>query len=155
MKCIVNFDVSDVVRTMLQFMKASQCDTSSGNDNNSCRRLHSACTSIWPIGSNVRQLHGGQLLGCATQQVTVTKCTLCTRFALQLLSMYLLVKYDAHINLEASASIAVVKYMFSYIYKGQCSLRIESCPIVHVVCVTCDLCRLPCIYVTLDVLWVL
>lgn len=31
---------------------------------------------------------------------------------------YLLCRYDAHINVEASASIAVVKYMFSYIYKG-------------------------------------
>lgn len=31
---------------------------------------------------------------------------------------YLLLKYDAHINVECSASIAVVKYMFSYIYKG-------------------------------------
>ena len=35
-----------------------------------------------------------------------------------IVNMYLLVKYDAHINVEASASIAVVKYMFSYIYKG-------------------------------------
>ena len=31
---------------------------------------------------------------------------------------FLLCKYDAHINVEASASITVVKYMFSYIYKG-------------------------------------
>jgi hypothetical protein len=31
---------------------------------------------------------------------------------------FLLMKYDAHINLECSASIAVVKYLFSYIYKG-------------------------------------
>ena len=31
---------------------------------------------------------------------------------------FLLLKYDAHINLECSASITVVKYMFSYIYKG-------------------------------------
>ena len=31
---------------------------------------------------------------------------------------YLLMKYDAHINVECSSSIAVVKYMFSYIYKG-------------------------------------
>jgi hypothetical protein len=31
---------------------------------------------------------------------------------------YLLLKYDAHINVECSSSIAVVKYMFSYIYKG-------------------------------------
>jgi hypothetical protein len=31
---------------------------------------------------------------------------------------HLLLKYDAHINVECSASIAVVKYMFSYIYKG-------------------------------------
>jgi hypothetical protein len=31
---------------------------------------------------------------------------------------YLLLKYDAHINVECSASISVVKYMFSYIYKG-------------------------------------
>jgi hypothetical protein len=30
----------------------------------------------------------------------------------------LLLKYNAHINVECSASIAVVKYMFSYIYKG-------------------------------------
>ncbi len=31
---------------------------------------------------------------------------------------FLLMKYDAHINLECSTSITVVKYMFSYIYKG-------------------------------------
>jgi hypothetical protein len=31
---------------------------------------------------------------------------------------YLLMKYDAHINVECSSSISVVKYMFSYIYKG-------------------------------------
>ena len=31
---------------------------------------------------------------------------------------FLLLKYNAHINVECSASIAVVKYMFSYIYKG-------------------------------------
>jgi len=31
---------------------------------------------------------------------------------------FLLLKYDAHINVECSASIEVVKYMFSYIYKG-------------------------------------
>jgi len=31
---------------------------------------------------------------------------------------FLLLKYDAHINVEASASITVVKYMFSYIFKG-------------------------------------
>ena len=31
---------------------------------------------------------------------------------------YLLLRYDAHVNVEASASITVVKYMFSYIYKG-------------------------------------
>jgi hypothetical protein len=31
---------------------------------------------------------------------------------------YLLLKYNAHINIECSASISVVKYMFSYIYKG-------------------------------------
>ena len=31
---------------------------------------------------------------------------------------YLLCRYDAHVNVEASASISVVKYMFSYIYKG-------------------------------------
>ena len=31
---------------------------------------------------------------------------------------FLLMKYDAHINLECSASISVVKYIFSYIYKG-------------------------------------
>ena len=31
---------------------------------------------------------------------------------------FLLLKYDAHINVECSASISVVKYMFSYIYKG-------------------------------------
>jgi hypothetical protein len=31
---------------------------------------------------------------------------------------HLLLKYDAHINVECSSSIAVVKYMFSYIYKG-------------------------------------
>jgi hypothetical protein len=30
----------------------------------------------------------------------------------------LLLKYNAHINVECSASISVVKYMFSYIYKG-------------------------------------
>jgi len=31
---------------------------------------------------------------------------------------FLLCKYDAHINLECSASVQVVKYMFSYVYKG-------------------------------------
>ena len=31
---------------------------------------------------------------------------------------FLLLKYNAHINVECSASIAVVRYMFSYIYKG-------------------------------------
>ena len=31
---------------------------------------------------------------------------------------YLLLKYDAHINVECSASISVVKYMFKYIFKG-------------------------------------
>lgn len=31
---------------------------------------------------------------------------------------FLLLKYDAHINVECSASISVVKYMFSYIFKG-------------------------------------
>jgi hypothetical protein len=31
---------------------------------------------------------------------------------------FLLCKYNAHINVEASASITVVKYMFSYIFKG-------------------------------------
>jgi hypothetical protein len=34
---------------------------------------------------------------------------------------FLLLKYNAHINVECSASIAVVKYMFSYIYKGSTS----------------------------------
>ena len=127
---------------------AFQCDTYSGNDNDSCRRLHTACTSIRPISCNVRQIHGGQLLGCATQQVTVTKYTLCTRFVLLLLSRYLLIKYDAHINLEASASIAVVKYMFSYIYKGQCC----TCGLCDVCCVPV-VCSLPCIYVRFEVLW--
>jgi hypothetical protein len=31
---------------------------------------------------------------------------------------FLLLKYNAHVNVECSASISVVKYMFSYIYKG-------------------------------------
>jgi hypothetical protein len=31
---------------------------------------------------------------------------------------FLLLKYDAHVNVECSASITVVKYMFSYIFKG-------------------------------------
>jgi hypothetical protein len=31
---------------------------------------------------------------------------------------FLLCKYNAHINVECSASVTVVKYMFSYVYKG-------------------------------------
>jgi hypothetical protein len=31
---------------------------------------------------------------------------------------FLLMKYNAHINVECSASVTVVKYMFSYVYKG-------------------------------------
>ena len=31
---------------------------------------------------------------------------------------FLLCKYNAHINVECSASISVVEYMFSYVYKG-------------------------------------
>jgi hypothetical protein len=31
---------------------------------------------------------------------------------------FLLTKYNAHVNVECSASVTVVKYMFSYVYKG-------------------------------------
>ena len=31
---------------------------------------------------------------------------------------FLLMKYDAHINVEASASILAIKYMFKYVCKG-------------------------------------
>jgi len=31
---------------------------------------------------------------------------------------FLLCKYNAHVNVECSASVTVVKYMFSYVYKG-------------------------------------
>ncbi len=33
-------------------------------------------------------------------------------------NVYLLTKYDAHINIEVCNNIRVVKYLFKYVYKG-------------------------------------
>ena len=33
-------------------------------------------------------------------------------------NLYLATKYDAHINVEICSSIAAVKYLFKYVYKG-------------------------------------
>jgi hypothetical protein len=33
-------------------------------------------------------------------------------------NLYLLTKYDAHINVEVYNNIRVVKYLFKYVYKG-------------------------------------
>ena len=38
---------------------------------------------------------------------------------------YLLLKYDAHINVEACMSIKSVKYIFKYVYKGYDCANIE------------------------------
>jgi len=40
-------------------------------------------------------------------------------------NVYLLTKYDAHINVEVCNNIHVVKYLFEYIYKGHDCAIIE------------------------------
>ena len=43
-------------------------------------------------------------------------------------SLYLLAKYDAHINVEICANVKACKYIFKYVHKGgdKASLRIEQ-----------------------------
>jgi hypothetical protein len=40
-------------------------------------------------------------------------------------NVYLLTKYDAHINVEVSNNIHVVKYLFKYVYKGHDRATVE------------------------------
>jgi hypothetical protein len=40
-------------------------------------------------------------------------------------NVYLLTKYDAHINIEICKNIRVVKYLFKYVYKGHDRATIE------------------------------
>jgi hypothetical protein len=40
-------------------------------------------------------------------------------------NVYLLTKYDAHINVEVYKNIYVVKYLFKYIYKGHDRATVE------------------------------
>jgi hypothetical protein len=43
-------------------------------------------------------------------------------------NVYLLTKYDAHINVEVCNNIRVVKYLFKYVYKGHDRVTVEiSC----------------------------
>ncbi len=43
-------------------------------------------------------------------------------------NVYLLTKYDAHINVEVCNNIHAIKYMFKYIYKGHDRATVEiSC----------------------------
>ena len=39
-----------------------------------------------------------------------------------LFNKYLLMKYQAHINLEVCSFVKSVKYIFKYVYKGQCAM---------------------------------
>jgi hypothetical protein len=43
-------------------------------------------------------------------------------------NVYLLTKYDAHINVEVCNNIFAVKYLFKYVYKG------HDCAIVEISC---------------------
>jgi len=40
-------------------------------------------------------------------------------------NVYLLTKYDAHINVEVCNNIRAIKYMFKYIYKGHDRATVE------------------------------
>jgi len=40
-------------------------------------------------------------------------------------NVYLLTKYDAHINIEVCNNIRVVKYLFKYVYKGHDRVTVE------------------------------
>jgi hypothetical protein len=40
-------------------------------------------------------------------------------------NVYLLTKYDAHINVEVCNNIRAVKYLFKYVYKGHDHVTVE------------------------------
>jgi hypothetical protein len=40
-------------------------------------------------------------------------------------NVYLLTKYDAHINVEVCNNIRAVKYLFKYVYKGHDRATVE------------------------------
>ncbi len=50
-------------------------------------------------------------------------------------NVYLLTKYDAHINIEVYNNIRGVKYLFKYVYKGHDRATIEiSCQSENTIC---------------------